>query len=531
MKLSIRLILGSRFRDVVTMTTVTGSLILSGVIATNAQEKAHWSVPVRVFSDSPSREDEPAVAMPQRQAKAISALPPQYDTTRRMQGDREPPASDARLRFIISLVERPILVEAKVTIDGKPFRMRREERIDKLREGLSQVAPPADPAAPEVPSSEIRSASPPGKPTTPSKPAVDNSITTRLRRYASSVRRSPSRDELRWLLTNWGDGPTLLFLDQNYQRVRAGASPLFKLLDRDADQVISSEEIAASEKTLWKYDADQDEVLSLSEIVQSAEQTSGPVDEVSAIPPLIPLEQLLRPQMFRQLRDYYQSNLPRLDPDQDTAVSEAELAELRGSVPDLVFQVAFDTQDPARSRLELLAAERFLEDQAPTVREASLTLFSAGTLLELSAVQSQYLSDIDQVSLGAVRDGYPLLPEIDANEDGRLTIRELRAVPQSLITFDRNHDGQISRKEIPPTLRLSIGCGPIVHRHLATVRSVHPMVVTATVSPPEWFVRMDRNHDGDLTPREFLGGQEQFASLDSDHDDLISPAEATAKAK
>ena len=43
---------------------------------------------------------------------------------------------------------------------------------------------------------------------------------------------------------------------------------------------------------------------------------------------------------------------------------------------------------------------------------------------------------------------------------------------------------------------------------------------------PIWFQRMDRNGDGDLTWKEFLGPREVFHQLDADHDGLIDPVEA-----
>jgi hypothetical protein len=39
---------------------------------------------------------------------------------------------------------------------------------------------------------------------------------------------------------------------------------------------------------------------------------------------------------------------------------------------------------------------------------------------------------------------------------------------------------------------------------------------------------MDRNRDGDLSPREFVGPLDAFLRLDQDHDGLIDAREAAA---
>ena len=48
---------------------------------------------------------------------------------------------------------------------------------------------------------------------------------------------------------------------------------------------------------------------------------------------------------------------------------------------------------------------------------------------------------------------------------------------------------------------------------------------------PAWFRKMDRNKDGDVSRREFLGTPEEFKKIDTDGDGLISAAEADAYEK
>jgi Ca2+-binding EF-hand superfamily protein len=50
--------------------------------------------------------------------------------------------------------------------------------------------------------------------------------------------------------------------------------------------------------------------------------------------------------------------------------------------------------------------------------------------------------------------------------------------------------------------------------------------VDPITSGPRWFRRMDRNRDGDVSAREFLGPKAQFNRLDRDKDGLIDAVEA-----
>ena len=55
---------------------------------------------------------------------------------------------------------------------------------------------------------------------------------------------------------------------------------------------------------------------------------------------------------------------------------------------------------------------------------------------------------------------------------------------------------------------------------------IRGMPATELQAGPSWFRKMDRNHDGDVSRREFLGPRAQFDRLDRDRDGLISSDEA-----
>jgi Ca2+-binding EF-hand superfamily protein len=133
----------------------------------------------------------------------------------------------------------------------------------------------------------------------------------------------------------------------------------------------------------------------------------------------------------------------------------------------------------------------------------------------------------------AVKDqGRGLFDLVDSNSDGRLGTRELRRMVQLIDQLDRDGDGQISRGEIPHKYRVDVRQGPasgnqftpraVAIRRLGTSEPALPELTAG----PRWFRKMDRNHDGDVSRREFLGTDEEFRRIDTDGDGLISPEEA-----
>lgn len=446
------------------------------------------------------------------------------------------------LRFLLALPAEPILIEAHITIDGEAFRAKREQRV---RSTLQAALQPPEEKEPEIiplraekPATVLAEGDAETDPEemTPSVPGYQSaaSIVEKLRRYISSIGREPSLDEVRWFFIDRLEGPTLLLLNDNFQAFRADETPIFHILDRNRDHIISSTEIGQAMESFLDCDLNRNQVVDYLEINEAANDPrlrSESLLGTSALLYLLPTETTAI-ETYANLLSRYDTlqqpiaSLPtRFDADSNGRWDPDELEQLHTMPADITLHVRFDSTASVNSSLSL--SEESLQvlqqhELSTEIINSSIVVFRPDCELWLSAIQ---LQPGDQVSLGAVTDGYPMLPVLDPNDDGRFTIRELRGMTKAIQQFDVNGDGQILKEELRPTIRVSFGLGSSVHQALAGVRKVHP-AGSRTIAGPDWFVRMDRNQDRDLSREEFPGTDEQFAQLDDDGDKLISAEEA-----
>lgn len=143
-----------------------------------------------------------------------------------------------------------------------------------------------------------------------------------------------------------------------------------------------------------------------------------------------------------------------------------------------------------------------------------------------------------RVSAAAADMGGSILTALDDSGDGRLGLREMRIAHRRLMKFDKDGDGQITRSEVPSTIRLAVARGAYAYtlarnqynralgRAFGQGGGVRPQ--PAQSAGPDWFARMDKNGDGDITLKEFLGDEEQFKKLDTNDDGFIERKEAEA---
>jgi len=128
-----------------------------------------------------------------------------------------------------------------------------------------------------------------------------------------------------------------------------------------------------------------------------------------------------------------------------------------------------------------------------------------------------------QVWIKVMDRGRNPFPYLDADGDDRLSYRELTR------TCDLLAGHTTETNSLPWQFQLSFG-GPSVASWggvpIPAVAKRPSLGVADAPETPRWFQAMDRNGDGVVSPREFVGPPEVFRKLDADGDGVISAEEA-----
>ncbi len=138
------------------------------------------------------------------------------------------------------------------------------------------------------------------------------------------------------------------------------------------------------------------------------------------------------------------------------------------------------------------------------------------------------------VSLVLSDESRGLFDLLDVNRDGRLSVREMRGAVGLLAKLNCADKGYIQEIDLPRSSRLTVRAGPAnsaTDDYSALLTRIYgggskTQTYREPIKGPLWFRKMDKNRDGDVSRREWLGSEEMFRQIDTDGDGLISAEEA-----
>lgn len=233
---------------------------------------------------------------------------------------------------------------------------------------------------------------------------------------------------------------------------------LFARLDTNKDGKLDKKELAAAERVLLEFDADEDELVSVGELMDEPPATASPFAQVAFTAPAggdtAPGFHAVTDDASRRALAAALATAPGalarlrpLDRDRDGKISAAELAGLAALAPDVELNVEVNskggvTVSPTPS--------------APVSKAARLTKGPGGLVLNVGSAEVAFgapavASGGLALALDAASNYAELFKAADADNNGYIDRKEAMrglAIAGDFDAIDADHDGKIFQKEL-----------------------------------------------------------------------------------
>ena len=296
------------------------------------------------------------------------------------------------------------------------------------------------------------------------------------------------------------------------------------------NQKLSAAELGLSAEVFSRFDGDGDGQLEFDELRQFLAAPETTITIAVSVDTTEPLN-------AKSVREEIQEKL-RTTPDGAANINlgTTQLSVIRGPAFDLgtaetLLKPQFMASDSdANGYLEKSEAERaflfgatFENLDADKNGKVFLDEIVAYFQIRFDAARSRTVLSVNE-------QGRTLFEILDTDRDRRLSFRELQAAADKLSLWDKDGDGLLAESEVPLQYRLIVARGnlPALGGNflVANVGMNQAGVPTERTSGPLWFRKMDKNRDGEVSQREFLGELATFEALDRNHDGFIDLTES-----
>jgi hypothetical protein len=327
---------------------------------------------------------------------------------------------------------------------------------------------------------------------------------------------------------------------------------LKQAVDSNQDGQFAETEWASLASSLAKLDTNDDQLVQAEELVVGIDY------------PGVALGRLLRPEFAKDSKPAANWPLVVVPAAGEDRLTSAVLAAWRTSTPQAEVTLDLDRAGEPAEPPPAFESQRMTIHFGPTFQPADETLSTACKQLldDFAAADADVNHKIDSNDAAAAGQLARVFVPADENGDDRLEraeltrwlqLQKLLADSLAVVTIvdagaglfqelDHNRDGALSVREIRDARPRLLRSRALVNEQLDEQKFRQNVQVAASLGRPgrisfalprrgpAWHQGMDRNGDGDISRREFLGSEASFDKLDADRDGLLDANEARVAA-